>query len=842
MPLAVRTSLSVLWLVLLLQSASPASGIRTTVTDSQILVENDLLLRSFPVPREAGSRIPVGGLVEKKSGTNLLIRDGDTPWFECSVNGSILTNRQRVWVFTGHQRRTMRHGGEEICLNYLVDRGPAGGLRVTHRLQMYPGSGVLRERLEFRGTEGHDLRMTKDRGRGLLIFPSYVFRPAFRLTMREIQLADWGGVAIERQTARESYDEREEEAGTRIGRNLAANYMYHPRRTDWASVPPTPGDHKGPVLVCADSVRSLGFFVAYEHGSPDGDAQQNYLAIHRTQEKDGLHLSVRALAGSYIDGDRLVPDRPLSTVWTELGVFRGRGVDAGESVLREFLLKWICEYPSARAPLFYYNTWGMQREKSMKGGDPREFLTTKTLLEDVGYAADIGVDLFVLDDGWQDMMGDWFTNTAQLPQGLEPLRRALADRRMTMGIWIAPLAADSLSRTVREHPDWLIRGDDGLAPTGRWNKKMFCFVSSYREHFVSVCKRLMDSGVRYFKWDGIDKSLCASPLHDHGDSTVSVTDRRERYGFEIIRAVTETVAELRRHNPDVDVEFDVTEPLRNVGLAFLSEGRYFWLNNGASAYGDMSQYRAKSTRMIPTLWNDLFAPALQTYANYPHNSPVYKSQRYNVLSSLAAGYGFWGDLSLMTAEDRRRVAGMVFLARRGWPRVPQVKTEILGRVGSSPEIYTTIDRSAGVGQVIAFSAAPLRYRHVITGVGSRAVLALLRNAFTTSGDSLIIPFVFPMSDAAREVFLVPCGESAVSIRSSTSWLSEAAVDSSGNLVFTSAVPGRQVIEWRRTGAAPVVTGSRRVESRITPVPNSGYRIETRTFEPATELRIAGGSL
>ncbi len=208
MPLAVRTSLGVLWLVLLLQSASPASGVRTTVTDSLILVENDLLVRSFPVSHEAGSRIAIGGLVEKRSGANLFIRDGQTPWFECSVNGAILTNLQPVWTFTGHQRRAMRHGGEEICLNYLVDRGAAAGLRVTHRLQMYPGSGVLRERLEFRGTEGCDLRMTKERGRGHLIFPSYIFHPASRLTMREIQLADWGGVAIERQPATESYDER----------------------------------------------------------------------------------------------------------------------------------------------------------------------------------------------------------------------------------------------------------------------------------------------------------------------------------------------------------------------------------------------------------------------------------------------------------------------------------------------------------------------------------------------------------------------------------------------------------------------------------------------------------
>jgi len=109
----------------------------------------------------------------------------------------------------------------------------------------------------------------------------------------------------------------------------------------------------------------------------------------------------------------------------------------------------------------------------MKGGDPREFLTTKTLLEDVGYAADIGVDLFVLDDGWQDMMGDWFTNTAQLPRDWNRfaghLRPQDDDGNLdrSSGRRLPLPYRPGTSRLV-------IRGDDGLAPTGRWNKKMFC--------------------------------------------------------------------------------------------------------------------------------------------------------------------------------------------------------------------------------------------------------------------------------------------------------------------------------------------------------------------------------
>ena len=65
----------------------------------------------------------------------------------------------------------------------------------------------------------------------------------------------------------------------------------------------------------------------------------------------------------------------------------------------------ICEKPASRVPEFYYNTWGMQR--AVPYGQLREVLTYETLSKEIDYAAQLGVDIFVIDDSWQKKFGQW---------------------------------------------------------------------------------------------------------------------------------------------------------------------------------------------------------------------------------------------------------------------------------------------------------------------------------------------------------------------------------------------------------------------------------------------------
>ncbi|TQM44261.1 alpha-galactosidase [Pseudonocardia cypriaca] len=77
-------------------------------------------------------------------------------------------------------------------------------------------------------------------------------------------------------------------------------------------------------------------------------------------------------------------------------------------------------------------------------------------------AADLGVEVFVVDDGWfrgrtsdRAGLGDWFVDGAKFPDGLEPLVEGVLERGMRFGLWVEPEAVNPDSDLYRAHPDWV---------------------------------------------------------------------------------------------------------------------------------------------------------------------------------------------------------------------------------------------------------------------------------------------------------------------------------------------------------------------------------------------------
>jgi hypothetical protein len=413
---------------------------------------------------------------------------------------------------------------------------------------------------------------------------------------------------------------------------------------------------------------------------------------------------------------------------------------------------------------------------------------------------------------------------------------------MIPGLWMAALATDSSAEITRKHPEWLIRSEDGRPIVGRWEKNIFCFDSDYRDYFVRKCKDRIDEGIRYFKWDGIDKHLCPSPFHHHGNEANTPEERKQKQGYDLPLLVSKAIRELREYQHDVVVEIDVTEPHRSVGLAILSEGKYFWMNNGASAYGDYSTLRSKSTRFIPNLYHRMFPLSLQTYANYPHSATNYSSWRSNVNSSLLGGWGFWGNLTMIDEADLERTGKWVALSKRVLCSVAALEPRVIGTVGASPEIYELVDSQNAVGQIIAFSGSALRYDHVVPGLRRSNLLAVLHNAYSAGTDSLMLPFTFLMPEASREVFILPNEGCGISITSSTSWLEDVRVRGRDTLVIVPGAAGRHVIEWDARLGAPEIESGMQIPHEITPAsPGARFRLTISSTRPGAEIRITGKS-
>jgi len=808
-----------------------------SVTDGRVVLENDVIRYVVSAPSEPAS-IDAISFFDLRTNAELLSSDESVSLFELSLNNRLVSSSDPVWRFDAERSRVMANGGREIVARYRAEAGAARGAIVELTFQVFPGSELVRQRIAVSSVAGSPVAMTYHNDGPHVVFPRLTVRAEQSpMQTRETRVATWNAEMVDADAAQFSYDERSEEEGWREGRNLAHNYMYHPVTTTRRLSPHGSISVKGPMLYTRVAPNTT-WIALYEHGSPDDDPDQDYIRLEATSSGTQATIGVRTRSGAYFSGDVFSQDNPFESVWTAVGPSVSGNADSADAAIWEYLLTHITEHAASREPIIYYNTWGMQREERDRGRDPREVLTMQRVLEDVDYAAQLGIDQFVLDDGWQNTFGDWLPHPDRYPDGLAPLRAKLEEMGIVFGIWIATLANDADSEIAVQRPEWLIRDADGRPEIGNWDRQVFCFVSDYRDYYIDVSKRLIDEGGRYFKWDGIDKHLCDSPHHHHGDERHTPHERRQRYGYLLSRYLTEVARELHEYHPDVVVEFDVTEPERSVGLEFLSEGRYFWINNGASWYGDTSHYRARSMRLVPSLYHSFLPPVLQTAANYPHNHPEYMAQRYAVNTSLLGGFGFWGDLSTMTEEERLRVGAYVEAFNPVKETVARVRPKVEGLVGSSPEIYSYYDREAAEGQVVAFSSTPGRRTHVVDDIDAARILGVVRNAYDVGDDGLAIHFVFPHGEASREAYIRSNEGSGIRVARSTSWL-EALEVSGSRLEFVAGAPGRHDVLWPAALGAPQVEAAEGVCHEVEDAGDGLTLIRVETGVPGSRVVISG---
>src|SRR4051794_17822550 len=195
----------------------------------------------------------------------------------------------------------------------------------------------------------------------------------------------------------------------------------------------------------------------------------------------------------------------------------------------------------------------------------------------------LGVDTFVLDDGWQAASGDWQPDSPQYPEprGKFPprfpdatfaaVRQAIAP--MKLGLWMSPLSFNPSSATYQSHPQWAcaplgdataalgaLQPDDGSneAGIGLWGADALPHIQSRLEDAIQHW------GVRFFKFDFIVWTDCPgqNDLWELHDRFVSMLDT------------------LRAKYPDVVFQIDETNDYRLFPFESVSRGPTWFTNGG----------------------------------------------------------------------------------------------------------------------------------------------------------------------------------------------------------------------------------------------------------------------
>ena len=198
--------------------------------------------------------------------------------------------------------------------------------------------------------------------------------------------------------------------------------------------------------------------------------------------------------------------------------------------------------PSTRARLrpVHYNTWEAVYFD-------HDILRLKELAT---RAAAIGVERFVLDDGWfgsrrndRSGLGDWFISDDVYPDGLKPLVDFVTGLGMEMGIWFEPEMVNPDSDLFRAHPDWVLQIEGVEHIAFRHQYVLDIAHAEVSEHlFTCIDKVLSDHDIGYIKWD------MNRDINHPGDAS-----GRARAAGQV-RALWALIDRIRIAHPQVEIE------------------------------------------------------------------------------------------------------------------------------------------------------------------------------------------------------------------------------------------------------------------------------------------------
>ncbi len=157
--------------------------------------------------------------------------------------------------------------------------------------------------------------------------------------------------------------------------------------------------------------------------------------------------------GSGQDGvlPRLLPGATFSTP-VFAGLFTEHGFGGASRAWHAYALGHVLPHPGELRPVLY-NSWEATGFDVTEAGQ-------RTLADK---AASLGVELFVMDDGWfgertgdHAGLGDWRVNRDRFPDGLKPLVDEVHELGMKFGLWVEPEMVNPDSDLYRAHPDWVL--------------------------------------------------------------------------------------------------------------------------------------------------------------------------------------------------------------------------------------------------------------------------------------------------------------------------------------------------------------------------------------------------
>jgi alpha-galactosidase len=262
-------------------------------------------------------------------------------------------------------------------------------------------------------------------------------------------------------------------------------------------------------------------------------------------------------------------------------------------------------------------------------------------------AADIGVERFVLDDGWfkgrrgdHAGLGDWTVDPAVWPEGLHPLVDHVHARGLEFGLWVEPEMVNVDSDVVRAHPDWVLKGRTRLPLDWRHQQVLNLQHPDAYTYILAALHDLLDEyDIAFLKWD-------------HNRDLIDVGHRGRPAVHGQTLALYRLIDELRAAHPRLEIESCASGGGR-VDLGILQRTDRIWPSDTIDALERQHIQR----------WTSLVVPPEMTgmHVGGPVAHTTGRRHRlgFRAATALLGHFGVEWDISTLSGEERSELAAWI---------------------------------------------------------------------------------------------------------------------------------------------------------------------------------------
>ena len=262
-------------------------------------------------------------------------------------------------------------------------------------------------------------------------------------------------------------------------------------------------------------------------------------------------------------------------------------------------------------------------------------------------AASIGVERFVLDDGWFGArrddhagLGDWTVSSDVWPHGLHPLIEAVKSSGMEFGLWFEGEMVNPNSDLYRAHPDWILKVGDRVPPEFRNQLVLDLANSAAFDHvFAQVSAILTEYDIDYIKWD--HNRVLTEPAH---------------FGTPAVRKQVEAIYRmfdlLKSQHPGLEIESCASGGGR-IDLGMVEHSDRFWTSDNNDALDRQLIQRHTSIVIPPELLGTHIGPTKA------HSSGRTLSVSFRAATALWGHAGLEWDLTSATEEEKVALRGFI---------------------------------------------------------------------------------------------------------------------------------------------------------------------------------------